>query len=119
MSYIQKCSDLKIQLQNAKSELANKVFELADSGNITKACAVEVLSDYDALPIDDWINLPHILENYDYFNKYQTIKYKNYLYEDDFGGPYTAYPGVTYEEAMDELYKFIKDNRVIGCIYDW
>lgn len=119
MNYIQKCSDLKIQLQNAKSELADKIFELADSDSITKTNAVELLSDYDALPIDDWVNLPPILEDYDYFNRYQTIKYKNYLEEDDFGGPYTAYPDVTYEEAMDELYEFIKENRVIGCIYDW
>lgn len=41
MNYIQKCSDLKIQLQNAKSELADKIFELADSDSITKTSAYD------------------------------------------------------------------------------
>lgn len=29
------------------------------------------------------------------------------------------FPGITYEEAIDQLYGFVKKNRIIGCVYDW
>lgn len=55
-----------------KGEIADKLFEEADAGIITKEQALEILD---------------VPENF--------------------------------EEAIDQLYGFVKKNRIIGCVYDW
>ena len=32
---------------------------------------------------------------------------------------YLSDSSITYEEAIDQLYGFVKKNRIIGCVYDW
>lgn len=45
-----------------KGEIADKLFEEADAGIITKEQALEVLDTYDLLPTDGYVSLPPYLE---------------------------------------------------------
>ncbi len=58
--------------------------------------------------------------HYDYFNIYSTIYYMDYMYPQNFGNhEYASWSEMSYEEGINELYDFVEENRVIGCIYDW
>lgn len=65
------------------------------------------------------------MDGYDYFDKYSTVKYMNYMDKSYFKGgehsdqSYVPYSDMTWEEGINELYEFVKDKQVIGCIYDW
>lgn len=72
------------------------------------------------MPIAEWITLPDFMDSYDYFNRYTTIYYMDYMDEYSFGEhEYATWPELTYEEGIDELYDFVKENKIIGCVYDW
>lgn len=50
------------------------------------------------------------MDDYDYFSRYSTIYYMDYMYPQNFGNhEYASWSEMSYEEG----------NRVIGCIYDW
>lgn len=106
-----------------KGEIADKLFEEADSGIITKEQALEVLDAYDLLPTDGYVSLPPYLDSYEYFERYSKIRYMDFTCPENFEEDQNSYgplfPGITYEEAIDQLYGFVKKNRIIGCIYDW
>lgn len=106
-----------------KGEIADKLFEEADAGIITKEQALKVLDTYDLLPTDGYASLPPYLDSYEYFERYSKIRYMDFTCPENFEGDQNPYgplfPGITYEEAIDQLYGFVKKNRIIGCIYDW
>ena len=60
-----------------------------------------------------------------YEDRYSTIKYMNYLdiadFKDEDGNvsQYALFPDLTWDEAINELYEFVKEKQVIGCVYDW
>lgn len=56
-----------------KGEIADKLFEEADAGIITKEQALEVLDTYDLLPTDGYVSLPPYLDSYEYFERYSKI----------------------------------------------
>lgn len=99
---------MKEKLNQFKAEFAKEIFKKADEGAISKEVALDLLTVYDLLPVAPWIELPAFLESYDYFDRYSTIKYMNYLNIADFK-----------DEAINELYEFVKEKQVIGCVYDW
>ena len=109
------------EIGQLKGEIADKLFEEADAGIITKEQALEVLDTYDLLPTDGYVSLPPYLDSYEYFERYSKIRYMDFTspenFEESSYGP--LFPGITYEEAIDQLYGFVKKNRIIGCIYDW
>lgn len=109
------------EIGQLKGEIADKLFEEADAGIITKEQALEVLDTYDLLPTDGYVSLPPYLDSYEYFERYSKIRYmdcpENFEEDQNSYGP--LFPGITYEEAIDQLYGFVKKNRIIGCIYDW
>lgn len=39
--------------------------------------------------------------------------------EDGNVSQYTQFPDLTWDEAINELYEFVKEKQVIGCVYDW
>lgn len=96
-----------------KGEIADKLFEEADAGIITKEQALEILDTYNLLPTD----------SYEYFERYSKVNYMDYTVPENFEEDQNSYgplfPGITYEEAIDQLYGFVKKNRIIGCVYDW
>ena len=107
-----------------KGEIADKLFEEADAGIITKEQALEVLDTYDLLPTDGYVSLPPYLDSYEYFERYSKIRYMDFTCPENFEEDQNSYGplfrnGITYEEAIDQLYGFVKKNRIIGCIYDW
>lgn len=108
-----------------KGEIADKLFEEADAGIITKEQALEILDTYNLLPTDGYVSLPPYLDSYEYFERYSTIKYMNYLniadFKDEDGNvsQYAQFPDLTWDEAINELYEFVKEKQVIGCVYDW
>lgn len=106
-----------------KGEIANKLFEEADAGIITKEQALKILDTYNLLPTASCISLPPYLYSYDYFDRYSKVNYMDYTVPENFEGGQNLrcplIPGITYEEAIDQLYEFVKKNRIIGCIYDW
>lgn len=116
---------MKKKLNQFKAEFAKEIFKKADEGAISKEVALDLLTFYDLLPIAPWIELPAFLESYDYFDRYSTIKYMNYLdiadFKDEDGNvsQYTQFPDLTWDEAINELYEFVKEKQVIGCVYDW
>lgn len=60
------------------------------------------------------------MDDYDYFSRYSTIYYMDYMYPHNFGNhEYASWSEMSYEEGINELYDFVEGNRVIGCIYDW
>lgn len=111
------------EIGQLKGEIADKLFEEADAGIITKEQALEVLDTYDLLPTDGYVNLPPYLDSYEYFERYSKIRYMDFTRPENFEEDQNSYgplfPGITYEEAIDQLYGFVKKNRIIGCIYDW
>lgn len=102
-----------------KGEIADKLFEEADAGIITKEQALEILDTYNLLPTDGYVSLPPYLDSYEYFERYSKIRYMDFTYPENFEEDGPLFPGITYEEAIDQLYGFVKKNRIIGCIYDW
>ena len=116
---------MKEKLNQFKAEFAKEIFKKADEGAISKEVALDLLTVYDLLPVAPWIELPAFLESYDYFDRYSTIKYMNYLdiadFKDEDGNvsQYTQFPDLTWDEAINELYEFVKEKQVIGCVYDW
>ena len=116
---------MKEKLNQFKAEFAKEIFKKADEGAISKEVALDLLTVYDLLPVAPWIELPAFLESYDYFDRYSTIKYMNYLdiadFKDEDGNvsQYAKFPDLTRDEAINELYEFVKEKQVIGCVYDW
>ena len=122
---IQTLESMKEKLNQFKAEFAKEIFKKADEGAISKEVALDLLTVYDLLPVAPWIELPAFLEGYDYFDRYSTIKYMNYLdiadFKDEDGNvsQYAQFPDLTWDEAINELYEFVKEKQVIGCVYDW
>lgn len=113
---------MKEKLNQFKAEFAKEIFKKADEGAISKEEALRVLTDNNLLPIARWIEIPDFMDDYEYFNKYSTVKYMDYMdksYFKDGDYPYAPYSDMTWEEGINELYEFVKDKQVIGCIYDW
>lgn len=112
---------MKEKLNQFKAEFAKEIFKKADEGAISKEVALDLLTVYDLLPIAPWIELPTFLEGYDYFDRYSTIKYMDYIdladFKDEDGNvsQYAQFPDLTW----DELYEFVKEKQIIGCVYDW
>lgn len=106
-----------------KDEIADKLFEEADAGIITKEQALEILDTYNLLPTDGYVSLPPYLDSYEYFERYSKVNYMDYTVPENFEEGQNLccplFPGITYEEAIDQLYGFVKKNRIIGCVYDW
>lgn len=106
-----------------KGEIADKLFEEADAGIITKEQALEILDTYNLLPTDGYVSLPPYLDSYEYFERYSKVNYMDYTVPENFEEGQNLccplFPGITYEEAIDQLYGFVKKNRIIGCVYDW
>jgi hypothetical protein len=65
-----------------KGEIADKLFEEADAGIITKEQALEVLDTYDLLPTDGYVSLPPYLDSYEYFERYSKIRYMDFTCPD-------------------------------------
>lgn len=103
-----------------KGEIADKLFEEADAGIITKEQALEILDTYNLLPTDGYVSLPPYLDSYEYFERYSKVNYMDYTVPENFEEGQNLccplFPGITYEEAIDG---FVKKNRIIGCVYDW
>lgn len=116
---------MKEKLNQFKAEFAKEIFKKADEGAISKEVALDLLTVYDLLPVAPWIEFPAFLKSYDYFDRYSTIKYMNYLdiadFKDEDGNvsQYAQFPDLTWDEAINELYEFVKEKQVIGCVYDW
>lgn len=113
---------MKEKLNQFKAEFAKEIFKKADEGAISKEVALDLLTVYDLLPVAPWIELPAFLESYDYFDRYSTVKYMNYMdksYFKDGDYSYVPYSDITWEEGINELYEFVKEKQVIGCVYDW
>ena len=116
---------MKEKLNQFKAEFAKEKFKKADEGAISKEVALDLLTVYDLLPVAPWIKLPTFMDSYDYFDRYSTIKYMNCLdiadFKDEDGNvsQYTQFPDLTWDEAINELYEFVKEKQVIGCVYDW
>lgn len=106
---------MKEKLNQFKAEFAKEIFKKADEGAISKEVALDLLTVYDLLPIAPWIELPTFMDSYDYFDRYSTIKYMNYLDIADFKDE----DGNVSQLTWDELYEFVKEKQVIGCVYDW
>lgn len=109
-----------LSLRNEVSEIADKtadaVFDSVESGDITKEEALTILTDNKL--VANWICLPDFMD--DYFSRYSTIYYMDYMYPQNFGNhKYASWSEMSYEEGINELYDFVEGNRVIGCIYDW
>ena len=116
---------MKSKIVQIKLELSGEIFKKADEGAISKEEALRVLTDNSLLPIARWIEIPDFMDGYDYFDKYSTVKYMNYMDKSYFKDgehsdqSYVPYLDITWEEGINELYEFVKDKQVIGCIYDW
>lgn len=107
-----------LSLRNEVSEIADKTADAVfDSGDITKEEALTILTDNKLLPVANWICLPDFMDDYDYFSRYSTIYYMDYMYPQNFGNhEYASWSEMSYEEGINELYDFVEGNRVIGCI---
>lgn len=108
-----------LSLRNEVSEIADKtadaVFDSVESGDITKEEALTILTDNKLLPVANWICLPNFMDDCDCFNTYSTIYYMDYMYPQNFGNhEYASWSEMSYEEGINELYDFVKENRVIG-----
>lgn len=107
----------------APSMYDDSMSKAADAGIITKEQALEILDTYNLLPTDGYVSLPPYLDSYEYFERYSKVNYMDYTVPENFEEGQNLccplFPGITYEEAIDQLYGFVKKNRIIGCVYDW
>lgn len=114
---LSKLESLENEASKIKLEASKIIFDSVESGNMSKEEALSILTGNKLLPIAEWITLPDFMDSYDYFNRYTTIYYMD---EYSFGEhEYATWPELTYEEGIDELYDFVKENKIIGCVYDW
>jgi hypothetical protein len=117
---LSKLESLENEASKIKLEASKIIFDSVESGNMSKEEALSILTGNKLLPIAEWITLPDFMDSYDYFNRYTTIYYMDYMDEYSFGEhEYATWPELTYEEGIDELYDFVKENKIIGCVYDW
>lgn len=117
---LSKLESLENEASKIKLEASKIIFDSVESGNMSKEEALSILTGNKLLPIAEWITLPDFMDSYDYFNRYTTIYYMDYMDEYSFGEhEYAAWPELTYEEGIDELYDFVKENKIIGRVYDW
>lgn len=97
-------------------ELAISIVDEEFIVTITKEQALEVLDTYDLLPTDGYVSLPPYLDSYEYFERYSKIRYMDFTcpenFEEDQNSYSPLFPGITYEEAIDQLYGFVKKNRM-------
>lgn len=111
---------LKDEVSKTEAQAADVIFDSVKSGDMAKEDALAILSGNELLPVAGWACLPDFMDNYDKFNRYSTIYYMEYMYPHNFGNhEYASWPEMSYEEGINELYDFVKENRVIGCFYDW
>ena len=114
------------EVAEAKKKFADTIFKHTDSGSISKMQAIEWLTCYDLLPITSYIEMPDWMGDSDYFDRHSTVKFfDNLVDEDQFKledgtvDEYAPFRHITLKEAIDEIYDFIKEHRIIGCIFDW
>lgn len=87
------------------------------------AYAPSMYDDNMSKATDGYVSLPPYLDSYEYFERYSKVNYMDYTVPENFEEGQNLccplFPGITYEEAIDQLYGFVKKNRIIGCVYDW
>lgn len=117
--------------EDGNSMFANQIFDLVDTGRLTKLQALILLDTHKLLPVSGYIiDNPAILEAiYDkgFFDRHETIRFGSlvndyaFMFADEDGecSEETKFPNITISNAVDELYRIAKEHRVIGCIYDW
>lgn len=105
-----------------KTSFSTQIFSLVENNEMTKLDAIVLISKYKLLPIYPWIKLPEFAEDFDYFDKYSTIDYVDILREKNFAPQdkwACRFPEITMDEAIDQVWNIVKDEGVIGCIFDW
>lgn len=109
-------AESELELYEIAEQLAYDNFQsYGCEADIAEEEALTILTDNKLLPVANWICLPDFMD--DYFSRYSTIYY---MYPRNFGNhEYASWSEMSYEEGINELYDFVKENRVIGCIYDW
>lgn len=104
-----------------RETFSSSIFSLVEKGEMTKLDAIVLLSKYELLPTHPWMKLPDFTDDYDYFDKYSTIDYADLLCEEYFDpeDEWARFRNTTLEEAIDQVWDIVKDEKVIGCYYDW
>lgn len=116
--------DWKEGVEKEKESFSTRIFYYVEKGDMTKMEAITLLTKYELLPINDWALVPEFAEDDDYFDKYSTIHYVDLLCKENFGKDnektgWVRFPETTLEEAIDQVWDIVKDEKVIGCCYDW
>lgn len=118
---------IQTELQNWKNRVdeevksfSTQIFALVENNEMSKLEAIVLLSKYALLPTNPWAKLPKFAEDYDYFDKYSTIDYADLLREKNFTGDrWACFRNTTLGEAIDQVWDIVKDEKVIGCVFDW
>lgn len=82
---LEQLSSLKKEVSKTEAQTADTIFDLVESGNLTKKKALTILTSKELLPIADYVCLPSFMENFEYFNRYSVIYYADYMYLRNFG----------------------------------
>lgn len=91
-----------------KGEIADKLFEMQELLLKNRRYT------YNLLPTDGYVSLPPYLDSYEYFERYSKVNYMDFPenFEEGQNLCCPLFPGITYEEAIDQLYGFVKKNRM-------
>lgn len=125
-----KLFDWNKSFEDDKAMLIDLVFESVDSNQIGKLEALGLISEYKLLPFKDFVEYPKFMERYvgsGYVDRHELMSFYDLVVEeDDFKEPDTGYavswaafPDICQEEAVEITYDFVKENKIIGCEYDW
>lgn len=104
-----------LSLRNEVSEIADKtadaVFDSVESGDITKEEALTILTDNKLLPVANWICLPDFMDDYDYFSRYSTIYYMDYMYPQNFGFSNSLFDAI-YNYDYESKMSVVSEERI-------
>lgn len=111
----------KTKVEWEKTSFSTQIFSLVENNEMAKLDAVVLILKYKLLPIHPWVKLPKFAEDWDHFDRYSTINYVDLLCEADFNpqSKWARFPEITMDEAIDQVWNIVKDEGVIGCIFDW
>lgn len=122
-------AEFKQSIESNKADFLSKIKQLVDEKQLMKLNAIELITNYELLPVAAWFDCPEFMDGImtgDHYGRREIICYSDWLSESNFKpvdgtkpSTYAPFPNITFKEAIDEIYNFMIDKGCMGCYFDW
>lgn len=127
----EKLADWRRSVHSDQEMLVELIFESVNLHKIERLDALKFISEYKLLPIASCVQHIDFMDKYMYsgnIDRYQIVDFYDSVFfnKSDFLDPdtntaytYARFPSVCYEEAINIVYDYVKEHRIIGFENDW